>query len=100
MIFILFFMGNSKPKLSPEQQQIREKVLEHYNELTYSLYYNKTLYSNFNETIKNMKIKSMAIGFCILKVYPVSLAVYNVVHAYAFFELDTPKKYMGIIIEY
>ncbi len=26
-----------------------------------------------------------------------SLAVYN---AYAFFELDTPKKYMGIIIEY
>jgi len=29
-----------------------------------------------------------------------SLAVYNSVHVYAFFELDTPKKYMGIIIEY
>ena len=93
-------MGNSKPKLSPEEEYIREKVIEHYKGLTFSIYYDKTLNSKFNEEIKKMRIKSMAIGFCILKFYPASLAIYNAVHAYAFFELDIPKKYMGIIIEY
>ena len=47
-----------------------------------------------------MKIKSMSIGYCPLKIQPASLAVPNAVHAYAFFELDAPQKYMGIIIEY
>ena len=93
-------MGNSKPKLSSEEKLIREKVIEHYNQLTYSIYSNKNIYSDFNEIIKNMKIKSMAIGFCLLKIQPVSLAIDNAVHAYAFFELDIPQKYMGIIIEY
>ena len=32
--------------------------------------------------------------------YDFFFTVYNSVHAYAFFELDTPKKYMGIIVEY
>ena len=60
----------------------------------------KNSYSEFNEAIKNMKIKGMSIWFCPLKFAPASLIVGNLVHAYAFFELDIPQKYMGIIIEY
>ena len=93
-------MGNSKPKLSAEEEDVRKKVIEYYNKLTYSIYYNKKLYSEFDENLKNMKIKSMSIGYCPLKLQPASLAVPNAVHAYAFFELDAPQKYMGIIIEY
>ena len=93
-------MGNSKPKLSAEEEDVRKKVIEYYNKLTYSIYYNKKLYSEFDENLKNMKIKSMSIGYCPLKFQPVSIAVPNAVHAYAFFELDVPQKYMGIIIEY
>ena len=93
-------MGNSKPKLSSEEKLIREKVIEYYNKLTYSIYNNKLIYSDFNEIIKNMKIKSMSIGYCLLKFYPASLVVDNAVHAYTFFELDIPQKYMGIIFEY
>ena len=93
-------MGNSKPKLSAEEENVRKKVIEYYNELTYSIYHNKKIFFNFNEIIKKMKIKSMAIGYCPLKFYPASLAVPNAVHSYAFFELDVPQKYMGIIIEY
>lgn len=87
-------MGNSKPKLSSEEKHIREKVIEYYNKLTYSIYNNKIINSNFNEIIKNMKIKSMSIGYCVLKFCPASLVVDNAVHAYAFFELDIPQKYI------
>lgn len=93
-------MGNSKSKLSAEEEDVRKKVIEYYNKLTYSIYYNKKLYSEFNDNLKNMKIKSMSIGYCPLKLQPFSAAVPNAVHAYAFFELDVPQKYMGIIIEY
>lgn len=93
-------MGNSKPKLSVEEENVRKEIIEHYFEMTYSIYYNKQLYSDFNEIIKNMKIKNMSIGYCPLKFTQASLAVPNAVHAYAFFELDIPKRYMGVIIEY
>ena len=36
-------MGNSKPKLSAEEEDVRKKVIEYYNKLTYSIYYNKKL---------------------------------------------------------
>ena len=42
----------------------------------------------------------MAFGFCLFKFQPISLIIYNAVHAYTFFELDIPQKYMGIIFEY
>ena len=93
-------MGISKPKFSKEEEDIRKKVIEYYNYITFSIYYDKKLYSEFNEYLKNMKIKSMSIGYCPLKFTPASLAVPNAVHTYAFFELDAPQKYMGIIIEY
>ena len=93
-------MGNSKPELSAEEEDVRTKVIEYYNKMTFSIYYDKKLYSEFYENVKNMKIKGMAIGYCPLKFTPASLAVPNAVHAYAFLEFDAPQKYMGIIIEY
>ena len=93
-------MGNSKPTFSSEEKIIREKVIEYYKKLSYLISNDKNIYSQFNEIIKNMKIKSMSIGFCPLKFYPASLVVDNLVHAYAYFELDIPQKYMGIIFEY
>ena len=93
-------MGNSKPKLSDEEEDVRKKVIEYYKTMTFSAYNNKIFYSDLNEIIKKFKIKSMSIGYCPLKFYPASLAVPNAVHAYAFFELDVPQKYLGVIIEY
>lgn len=93
-------MGNSKPKLSAEEEDVRTKVIEYYNKITFSIYYDEKLYSEFYENVKNMKIKGMAIGFCPLKFTPASLAVPNAVHTYAFLEFDAPQKYMGFIIEY
>ena len=78
-------MGNSKPIFSSEENLIREKVIEYYKKLSYLISNDKNSYSKFNEVIKNMKIKSMSLGFCPLKVSLSSLVVDNLVHAYAFF---------------
>ena len=46
-------MGNSKPKLSVEEENVRKEVIEHYIGMTYEIFYNKQLYFDFNEIIKN-----------------------------------------------
>jgi len=91
-------MGNSKPKLSVEEENVRKEVIEHYIGMTYEIFYNKQLYFDFNEIIKNMKIKSMSIGYCPLKFTEASLAIPNAVHAYAFFELIFRKDIWELLL--
>ena len=93
-------MGNTKRELSKDEENNRDLVFQFYNSMNY-MFTKKAEREAFFDMVKTQKIKSMAIGFCPLKMTAATMILDSAIHAYAFFEFENANQhYTGLMIEY